>query len=55
MMFWAVILVMMLIIIGASVLVGKSLQSRGRRRVSQNDMNALKTSGALGHRKEGRF
>jgi len=54
--FWFGILVLVAIVIGASVLVGKILSRpggsehrRGSRR--QDDITALKASGALRHRK----
>jgi hypothetical protein len=57
-MFWFVILVVVLLVIGASVLVGKSLDRRsnppeGRRRMTrQEQVNAAKASGAFPNRKE---
>lgn len=57
-MFWAVILVMVLLVIGASVAVGSFLNRpthRARRRPDPHDpVTALKASGALKHRKSNR-
>lgn len=56
-MFWVVILVVVVIIVGASVLIGKSLDGRGRggRRLSkQEKMTMAKASGAFANRKESR-
>jgi hypothetical protein len=53
-MFWVGIIVMVAIIVGASVLVGKILSQPGNpddRRRRHAQMAALKASGALGHRK----
>lgn len=55
-MFWITILVVMLLTVGASVLVGLSLQTRGRRqrgRLSREEqLTMAKASGAFPHRKE---
>jgi hypothetical protein len=57
-MFWAVILLMVAIVIGASVGVGAFLSRpahRARRRPDPHDpVTALKASGALKHRKSNR-
>ncbi|HET9231488.1 MAG TPA: hypothetical protein VFO00_09375 [Vitreimonas sp.] len=52
--FWFGILVVVAIVIGASVLVGKMLSRPGgseHRRSRHQEMMALKASGALKHRK----
>lgn len=55
-MFWVGILVMVAIVIGASVFVGKMLSNQGGGRGATRDdkMMALKASGALRHRKSNR-
>lgn len=58
-MFWFGITITVLIIIGLSVLVGKMLTPRGPREPGPRDrrhenMQALKMSGALKHRKSNR-
>ena len=52
--FWIVILIVVLVVIGASVLIGTVL-ARGRtgqRPSRREQMSALKASGAFPHRKE---
>lgn len=54
-MFWVVILVLVLVIVGASVLIGKTLsRPRGEPLSRQEKMTALKASGAMRNRKESR-
>ena len=52
-MFWFVILLVMLLVVGASVAVGLSLRRRGdARKLSQHDkVTMAKASGAFKHRK----
>jgi len=53
--FWIGILITVLVVVGASVLVGKTLSSpRGEPRSRAEKMHALKASGALKHRKSNR-
>lgn len=53
--FWIGIVVVVLIIVGSSVLVGKMLSKPKQMPLSRNaEMNALKASGALKHRKSNR-
>jgi len=53
--FWIGISITMLIVIGASVLVGKILSKPSRERLSrEQQMTGLKASGALKHRKSNR-
>jgi hypothetical protein len=52
--FWIGILVVFLLVIGASVLVGLSLKNSRRHRVRRKEMLALKSSGAFEHRKSNR-
>lgn len=55
--FWFGILVMVAIVIGASVVIGKVLSRPGgseHRRSRHSDITALKASGALQHRKSNR-
>lgn len=52
--FWIGILVVFLLVIGASILVGLSLKSSRRHRVRREEMLALKSSGAFEHRKSNR-
>ena len=52
-MFWFGVLVLMLIVIGASVAVGLRLKDTRRHNLTRKEMMALKTSGALPHRKSG--
>lgn len=49
-MFWIWILLAVLLVVGVSVLVGR-LTNQKKHRVSREEMLALKTSGALDHRK----
>lgn len=49
--FWIAIAVMVLAIVGVSVLVGRSLKPGAKHKLSREEMMALKTSGALKHRK----
>jgi hypothetical protein len=50
--FWLVMLIMMLIVIGASVLVGVTLSKRrGRNPRQQRQIDMAKASGAFPHRK----
>lgn len=51
--FWIGIVVLVLVVIGVSVLVGLNLKPSRRHKLSQKEMMALKTSGALDHRKSG--
>jgi hypothetical protein len=54
-MFWFIILVLVVAIVGVSVLVGRSLsRSSGRPLSRQEKLNALKASGAMPNRKESR-
>ena len=54
-MFWVGILVMVAIVIGASVLVGRMLNNQSGGRSARGDkVMALKASGALRHRKSNR-
>jgi hypothetical protein len=54
-MFWIIILVLVVAIVGVSVLVGRSLsRSSGRPLSRQEKLNALKASGAMPNRKESR-
>ncbi|GIK50066.1 MAG: hypothetical protein KJZ75_01485 [Hyphomonadaceae bacterium] len=51
-MFWVWILILAAVIVGASVVIGKSLSGpRGGQRSRQEKITALKASGALKHRK----
>lgn len=53
--FWIGITVTLLIVIGASVLIGKMLSKPPRQPMNRDQqMNALKASGALKHRKSNR-
>jgi hypothetical protein len=53
--FWFWIAILVLVIVGASVLVGRSLSKPARRPLSREErMTALKASGALKHRKSNR-
>lgn len=53
--FWIGITVTILIVIGASVLIGKVLSKPPRQPMNRDQqMNALKASGALKHRKSNR-
>ena len=53
--FWIGIVIVVLTIIGVSVLVGKTLgKAKGIPRNRDAQMNALKASGALKHRKSNR-
>ena len=49
--FWIAILVLVLVVIGASVLVAANLKPSRRHRASREEILALKTSGAFKHRK----
>lgn len=51
-MFWIGMLIFMLIVIGASVVVGLNLKNSRRHKVTREEMLALKSSGALPQRKE---
>jgi hypothetical protein len=51
-MFWVVMTVVMLVVIGVSVLIGMSLKNSSRHKVSRDEMLALKSSGAFSFRKE---
>jgi len=54
-MFWVWIVIIVLVIVGASVLIGKMLSRPADRPVSRQDrITALKASGALRHRKSNR-
>jgi len=54
-MFWVWIGVTMLVVIGASVLVGRALSKPPTERLSREErITALKASGALKHRKSNR-
>ncbi len=54
-MFWVWIVVSMLVVVGASVLVGRMLSQPPRQRLSRDErLTALKASGALKHRKSNR-
>lgn len=54
-MFWVWILLTVIVIVGASVLIGRSLNRRDGAPLSRHDrMTALKASGALRHRKSNR-
>jgi len=54
-MFWVWIAIFVLLIVGASVLVGRSLsRPRGEPLSRHEKMTALKASGALKHRKSNR-
>jgi hypothetical protein len=54
-MFWVWIVILVAVIVGASVLVGRSLNKNASHRLSnQEKMTALKASGALRHRKSNR-
>jgi hypothetical protein len=54
-MFWVWILITVLVIVGASVLIGRSLSKpRGEPLNEHERMTALKASGALRHRKSNR-
>lgn len=54
-MFWVWIIAFVAIVIGASVLIGKSLSGPKRERMDRAEqMHALKASGALKHRKSNR-
>jgi hypothetical protein len=53
-MFWVWIVIAVLVIVGATVLAAKLVSSGGERRVTperQQQITALKASGALRHRK----
>ncbi|MBY0563468.1 MAG: hypothetical protein K2P58_04695 [Hyphomonadaceae bacterium] len=50
-MFWITIAVLIVAIIGVSVLVGRTVKSGDKHKLSREEMMALKTSGALKHRK----
>lgn len=53
-MFWVWIVVLIVVIVGASVVIGKSLSGPSGKRLSheeQKKVTALKASGALKHRK----
>ena len=53
--FWFWIAILVVVIVGASVLIGRSLNKSGDRQLSnQEKMTALKASGALRHRKSNR-
>jgi len=53
--FWIGITITVLIVIGASVLIGKVLSKPARRPLNRDQqMTALKASGALKHRKSNR-
>ena len=49
--FWIGIVVLVLVVIGASVLVGMNLKPSRKHRASREEMLALKASGAFKHRK----
>lgn len=55
-MFWVWIVGFMVVIVGASVLIGRTLSRPARRQPLSRDskMTALKASGALKHRKSNR-
>ena len=54
-MFWIWVVILVVVIVGASVLIGRSLNKSGDRKLSnQEKMTALKASGALRHRKSNR-
>lgn len=54
-MFWVGILISMLIVVGASVFVGKFLsRPRSQPMSRKQQMTAVKASGALKHQKSGR-
>jgi hypothetical protein len=54
-MFWVWIVIFVAVIVGASVLIGRSLnKSSGQPLSNQEKMTALKASGALRHRKSNR-
>jgi hypothetical protein len=53
--FWIGIVIVIAIVIGASVLIGKTLsRPRGEPLTRQQQMTALKASGAMRNRKESR-
>jgi hypothetical protein len=49
--FWIGILVLVLVVVGVSVLVGLTMRPARKHKLTQDEMLALKTSGALDHRK----
>lgn len=49
--FWIFAVIAIAAIIGVSVLVGRNLKSSDKHKLSREEMMALKTSGALKHRK----
>lgn len=50
--FWIGILVTVLVVVGASVLIGKTLSAPSGRKLNRDEkLTALKASGALKHRK----
>ncbi len=53
-MFWVVIGVLFLVIVGASVLIASALKPKGQPMSRHEKMTALKASGALRHRKSNR-
>lgn len=54
-MFWLWIGILVLVVVGASVVVGKALSKPAQRQMSRHErMTALKASGALHHRKSNR-
>ena len=54
-MFWVWIIILTVVIVGASVLVGRNLNKPAQRQLSREErMTALKASGALRHRKSNR-
>ncbi len=54
-MFWVWIVILVVVIVGASVLIGRSLnKSAAHKLTNQEKMTALKASGALRHRKSNR-
>lgn len=54
-MFWVWIVILVAVIVGSSVLIGRSLNKGSARQLSnQEKMTALKASGALRHRKSNR-
>lgn len=53
-MFWVWIGGIVVVIVGASVLIGRALTPKGQPMSRDQKMNALKASGALRHRKSNR-
>lgn len=52
-MFWLIVLIATLVVVGLAVFAGLALRGGGKHKLSEDEMLALKTSGAFKERKSG--